>query len=76
MRALVCLVLPRHSPAVASSGMPGSSSAPTVGTACLALVKDQGTVSVEVNPFGTESYGVAIVTLTSDGGRGPDGLRL
>ena len=39
-----------------------------VAAACTALVQDRGEVAVEVNPFGSESYGAAIVTLTSDAG--------
>jgi hypothetical protein len=37
----------------------------TVATTCAALVQDPGTVTVEVNPFGSESYGAAIVTVTA-----------
>lgn len=40
----------------------------TVAAACEALVQDPGTVTVEVNPFGSESYGAAIVTVTADYG--------
>ncbi len=64
MRALVCFVC-LASPAFASSEEAWVEFRAAVGEACLALVKDQGTVSVEVNPFGTQTYGVAIVTLTS-----------
>ena len=39
-----------------------------VGTACTALVTQTGTVTVEVNPFGSESYGAAIVTVSGDRG--------
>ena len=39
-----------------------------VEAACLALVTDhRGQPSVEVNPFGSESYGAAIVTLVAEG---------
>lgn len=40
----------------------------TVATTCEALVQDPGTVTVEVNPFGSQSYGAAIVTVTADYG--------
>jgi hypothetical protein len=39
-----------------------------VGAACLAQVTGPGTATVEINPFGSESYGVAIVTLASAAG--------
>lgn len=39
-----------------------------VEAACRALVQDPGEVAVEVNPFGSESYGVALVTLTAEYG--------
>lgn len=40
-----------------------------VETACRALVDaPEATVSVEVNPFGSESYGAALVTATHAGG--------
>jgi hypothetical protein len=67
MRALVCLAC-FATPALASSEDAWVAFRATVGAACLALVKDQGTVSAEVNPFGTQSYGVAIVTLASEAG--------
>ncbi|WP_295043862.1 hypothetical protein [uncultured Paracoccus sp.] len=42
----------------------------SVETACLALVEtpDSATVTIEVNPFGSESYGAALVTATYDSG--------
>lgn len=39
-----------------------------VEAACRALVQDPGEVAVEVNPFGSESYGLALVTLTAEYG--------
>ena len=39
-----------------------------VDAACRALVQDQGEVAVEVNPFGSESFGAALVTLTAEAG--------
>jgi hypothetical protein len=40
----------------------------SVASACAALVTDPGTVTTEVNPFGSEHFGAAIVTLTADWG--------
>ncbi len=39
-----------------------------VEAACAALVGQPGDVVVEVNPFGSEHYGAAIVTVTPEGG--------
>jgi hypothetical protein len=39
-----------------------------VALACEALVQDPGTITTEVNPFGSESYGAAIVTVTASYG--------
>ncbi|WEF22911.1 hypothetical protein [Paracoccus sp. S3-43] len=41
-----------------------------VETACLALTDapDTPSVTVEVNPFGSESYGAAVLTVTQDTG--------
>lgn len=39
-----------------------------VKTACEALSPTEGTVLVEVNPFGSESYGTAIVYHQTDAG--------
>jgi hypothetical protein len=55
-------------PAAASSDDAWAQFRVDVGTACLALVQGPGTATVEVNGFGSESYGVALVTLTSDTG--------
>jgi hypothetical protein len=61
---LACLGAPAH----ASSEDAWSEFRENVRTACLALVREQGTVTIEVNPFGTESYGVAIITVKADWG--------
>ena len=39
-----------------------------VDAACRALVQDPGEVAVEVNPFGSERFGAALVTLTTEYG--------
>jgi hypothetical protein len=56
-------------PALASSDEAWVRFRTDVGSACLALVTGPGAVTVEVNPFGSESYGVAVVTVRSAGGR-------
>ncbi len=61
--ALVLLIL--AGPALASSGDAWDRFRADVGAACLALVQGPGTATVEVNPFGSVSYGVAVVTLSS-----------
>jgi hypothetical protein len=64
--ALVLSIL--AGPALASSGDAWDQFRADLGAACLALVQGQGTATVEVNPFGSDSYGVAVVTLTSGAG--------
>jgi hypothetical protein len=64
--ALVLSIL--AGPALASSGDAWDQFRADVGAACLALVQGPGTATVEVNPFGSDSYGVALVTLSSDAG--------
>lgn len=39
-----------------------------VETACRALLTGPGTAAVEVNPFGSERYGVALATVTGEAG--------
>lgn len=39
-----------------------------VASACMALVSGPGTVTIEVNPFGSERFGAALVSLTSEAG--------
>jgi hypothetical protein len=55
-------------PAFASSGEAWVAFRSEVAAACLALVQGPGTARIEVNGFGSESYGVALVMLTSDAG--------
>ena len=38
-----------------------------VDTACRALLQAPGAVVVEVNPFGSEKYGAALVTVATEG---------
>jgi hypothetical protein len=67
MRLFACLAL-LATPAAASSGDAWAEFRADVERTCLALVQDQGTVTIEVNPFGTESYGVALITVKADWG--------
>ena len=67
MRAALALVL-MAAPALADAPASWEAFRDRVAEACLALDAGPGEVAVEVNPFGTESYGVAIVTLTSEAG--------
>jgi hypothetical protein len=61
---------------IASLALPAAADSPEswaafqaeVAAACSALVTETGTVSVEVNPFGSESFGAAIVTVTAEWG--------
>ena len=39
-----------------------------VTAACLALLNTEGEVAMEVNPFGSERFGLALATLTTAGG--------
>lgn len=54
------------SPALASSPDAWEEFRQMVQTACAALVQDEGTVTVEVNPFGSESFGAALVSVATD----------
>ena len=67
MRAIALLAL-ISTPAFASSDDAWAQFRTDVGAACLALVQGPGTANVEVNGFGSEHYGVALVTLTSGAG--------
>ena len=71
MRLLIAplLLLPAAS-AAASSGAVWDEFRQDVRTACRSLVPEKAAVTVEVNPYGSERYGVAIVTV--DTGSGTD----
>ena len=64
MRALLILPL-LATPALADAEASWDAFRAEVDAACRALVQDPGEVAVEVNPFGSESFGVALVTLTA-----------
>jgi hypothetical protein len=67
LASLVCLA-GLASPAQASSEDAWEEFRADVERACLALVREQGTVTIEVNPFGSESYGIALITVKADWG--------
>jgi hypothetical protein len=39
-----------------------------VAAACLALVDSDGEITTEVNPFGSERFGLALITVTTEAG--------
>lgn len=61
---LLCLALP----AAADSPDAWEEFRANVATTCLALVLDPGEALIEVNPFGSESFGAAIITLEATTG--------
>lgn len=71
MRLLIAplLLLPAAS-AAASTGAAWDEFRQDVRTACRSLVPEKAVVTVEVNPYGSEHYGVANVTV--DTGSGTD----
>jgi hypothetical protein len=65
MRRTLFLLATLTTPALADSPDAWDDFRAEVAAACTALVQDPGTVAVEVNPFGSESFGAAIVTVTA-----------
>lgn len=59
----LCLILPllAATPAFASSDEAWQDFRQEVETACAALAPDAGETAIEVNPFGSDSYGVALL---------------
>jgi hypothetical protein len=68
MKRLATLLAVLALPAAADSPDAWDAFRAEVAAACTALVTTEGTVTVEVNPFGSESYGAAIVTVSADWG--------
>jgi len=70
MRTLIALLatLSLAAPALASSDEAWNDFRKDVEETCKALVQDPGEITVEVNPFGSESYGAAIVTVSAEAG--------
>ncbi|MGQ0564085.1 MAG: hypothetical protein ACT4OK_03310 [Gemmobacter sp.] len=60
-------VVPFAPPALASSEDAWAQFRAEVEAACLAILEEPGEITVEVNPFGSQSFGAAIVTATSEG---------
>jgi hypothetical protein len=73
MKRLSTLLAVLALPAAADSPDASNASRAKVAAACTALVTTEGSVSVKVNPFGSQSCGAAIVTVTAD--RGSDRMR-
>jgi hypothetical protein len=66
--ALACaLILCPGLPAAASTEADWAAFRAAVEQACLAITEWPGSITVEVNPFGSESFGAAIVTAVSEG---------
>lgn len=64
MRLSLCLAL-IAGPALAASPDAWEEFRQKVQTTCAALVQEPGTVTIEVNPFGSESYGAALVSVAT-----------
>lgn len=62
MRLALCLAV-IAGPALASSPDAWEELRKMVHSACAALVQDPGEVTIEVNPFGSESFGAALVSV-------------
>ncbi len=69
MRLLIAplLLLPATS-AAASTGAAWDAFRQDVRAACRSLAPQEAAVTVEVNPYGSEHYGVAIVTVDTESG--------
>lgn len=68
MLRLACLAGLAVTPVFADSPEGWDTFRSEVAAACTSLVEGQGVVTVEVNPFGSEHYGAAIVTLSAEWG--------
>ena len=67
-RFVLCLIPLIAAPAFADGDASWEAFRKDVATACLALVQGPGETQIEVNPFGSESYGVALVDLVAPAG--------
>lgn len=65
---LLCLAAPAALPAAASTDEAWESFRAEVRDGCLAAAASLGTAVVEVNPWGSESHGAALVTLQTEAG--------
>ncbi|WP_223191304.1 hypothetical protein [Paracoccus thiocyanatus] len=68
MRLAALMLILSASPALASSETAWQQFRQDVETACTALAPTEGQTAIEVNPFGSESYGAALlITTLADG---------
>ncbi|WP_255469800.1 hypothetical protein [Paracoccus sp. FO-3] len=69
MRLVALMLILSASPALASSEEAWEQFRKDVESACTALAPEAGETAIEVNPFGSESYGAALlITTLADGG--------
>lgn len=69
MRLPVLLIALAATPALASSDEAWEQFRAEVEQACTALAPAEGETAIEINPFGSESYGAALlITTLADGG--------
>lgn len=71
MRLPILLLALTASPALASSDTAWEAFRADVERACTALAPPEGETAIEINPFGSESYGAALLITTLPDG-GPD----
>lgn len=68
MRALPILLALLSTPALASSDDAWEEFRQLTETRCRALVDGPGDVEIEVNSFGSDQFGVALLSVTTDAG--------
>lgn len=68
MRLPILMLLISASPVLASSDDAWAQFQTDVETACTALAPEAGETAIEVNPFGSETYGAAIMVTSYEGG--------
>ena len=66
IRLTLCLLL-LSTPALATSDAEWDAFQAEIATACMALPDAPQNAAIQVSPFGSESYGVALVTSITDG---------
>lgn len=68
MRRLILLAILLSSPAHASTEEAWAEMRADVGTKCRALLPDGAAATIEVNPFGSERFAAALVTMQAEDG--------
>ncbi len=69
MRLLIApLLLMSATPTIASTGEAWDVFRQDVRAACKSLAPEKAAATIEVNPYGSEHYGVAIVTVDTESG--------